>query len=324
MIEDIPLVAAKIVAVRDLTPTVRSLDILPEGGVAPFTPGSHIAVEVRINGRPDRRHYSLTGCPADGCYRIAVRRMPQSRGGSLFMWGFEAGDPLQVSDPRNAFPLTLGRPAYLLLAGGIGITPIHAMAMELSELGADLRLLYGVRSRNDAPFAAALAERLGDRMDLMVEEEGRRIDLARAYASLPAGGEVYVCGPIGMLEAATSQWQADGRPAELLRFETFGSSGRRPAEPFVVRLPEFGREVPVAANETMLDALTAAGIELLADCQRGECGLCSVDILGCEGEVDHRDVFLSRRQKDENRRMCACVSRVSGGGVTIRTGYRPL
>ncbi len=324
MADEALLQPATVVAVRDLTPTVRSLEILPADGILPFTPGSHIAVQVCINGRPDRRHYSLLGRPEDGCYRIAVRRMPHSRGGSIFMWDLREGDALAVSAPRNAFPLKGGGSAYLLIAGGIGITPIHAMAMALADAEAPFRLLYGVRSRSDAPFGDALATRLGNRLELVVEEEGGLIDMAAAFAPLPDNGEAYVCGPMGMLEAALAGWRAAGRPAERLRFETFGNSGHRAAQPFIVRVPDLGREIRVEANQTMLDALDAAGVEVLSDCRRGECGLCNVDVVACEGELDHRDVFLSEGQKAEGRQLCACVSRVAGGSVTIRTGYRPL
>ncbi|WP_207482819.1 2Fe-2S iron-sulfur cluster-binding protein, partial [Arenibaculum pallidiluteum] len=136
------------------------------------------------------------------------------------------------------------------------------------------------------------------------------------------GGELYVCGPIGLLEAARRAWQDSGRPVDGLRFETFGSSGRHAAEAFRVCIPRLGREVEVPRNQSMLEALEAAGVEMIYDCRRGECGLCAVRILEVEGEIDHRDVFFSERQKAANQHMCTCVSRAVRGAVTIDTADR--
>jgi len=152
---------------------------------------------------------------------------------------------------------------------------------------------------------------------MFIGEEGARIDLAAEIARLEPDGELYVCGPIGMLDAAKRAWAESGRPIDHLRFETFGNSGRFASEPFSVKIPRLGRKIEVAQNVTMLDALEAAGIEMIYDCRRGECGLCALPILSVEGIVDHRDVFFSDAEKAANGKLCTCVSRVVGGGVTI-------
>jgi len=313
---------AQLRSVTDLTADIRLFEIEPSGDFVPPSPGSHLNVMVHIDGRPDVRSYSVVGPCKDGRYRIAVKRMPQSRGGSLYMWSLAPGAQLKITPPNNLFPLARGRPEYLLVAGGIGITPIYGMALTLADAGAEFRLLYGCRSRNDLAFGDDLRRRLGDRLEVFFEEEGQRIDLAKEIASLAPGGELYVCGPIGLLDAARNLWQQSGRPATGLRFETFANTGRFASEPFTVRIPRLGMEVQVPQNQTMLDALEAAGVEMIYDCRRGECGLCAVDILEAEGTVDHRDVFFSERQKAENTRMCTCVSRVVQGGVTIDTADR--
>ncbi len=311
---------ARLRAVTDLTADIRLFEIEP-AHPSPAPPGSHIDVAVHPDGRPDVRSYSLLGGDG-GVHRIAVKRMPQSRGGSRYMWSLAAGDRLRVTAPRNRFALAFGRPAYLLVAGGIGITPIHPMALALADAGADVRLLYAGGSRGALPFVDDLRSRLGDRLELFARDEGRRIDLEREIAALAPGGEVYVCGPIGLLDEARAVWQRSGRPASGLRFETFGNTGRFAAEPFAVRIPRLNTEVRVPADRTMLEALEAAGVAMISDCRRGECGLCAVDIVETDGEVDHRDVFFSERQKAESRRMCTCVSRVAHGGVTIDTADR--
>jgi len=135
-------------------------------------------------------------------------------------------------------------------------------------------------------------------------------------------GEFYVCGPIGLLEAAKRAWQRSGRPIDQLRFETFGNSGRFASQPFRVKIPRLGAEIEVLPNQTMLDALEAAGVAMISDCRKGECGLCALDILEVNGIVDHRDVFFSEAEKAENHKLCTCVSRVAGASITIDTADR--
>ncbi|PWC84633.1 diguanylate cyclase [Azospirillum sp. TSH100] len=313
---------ARLRAVRDLAPDIRLFEIEPTTPAKTPAPGSHISVTVVIDGRTDTRCYSLIADAADGLYRIAVKRLPESRGGSAYMWTLETGARLRISEPQNLFELALDRPDYLLIAGGIGITPIHGMATALAALGARLRLLYACRRRSELAFADELRARLGDRLETFIDEEGQRMDLAAAIDALAPDGELYLCGPIGLMEAVRRLWRERGRPIERLRFESFGNSGRHAPEAFTVSIPRLGKTVTVAENRSMLDALEAAGVELLSDCRRGECGLCAVDILAVDGEVDHRDVFFSESQKAESHRMCACVSRAVGGGITIDTARR--
>jgi len=323
MRETIEWHAGRLRAVRDVANGVRLFEIEPaDGHFRTPTPGSHINVTVQIGDRPDVRSYSIVGPCADGLYRIAVKLLPDTRGGSAYMFGLSPGAQLTISEPGNHFELSPGRPDYLLVAGGIGITPIYTMAHALAGTNAGFRLLYGCRRREDLAFADELRERIGDRLQTFIDEEGARIDLPAEIARLAPGGELYACGPIGMLEAVRRAWQESGRPADALRFETFGNSGRYAAEPFRVKIPRLGKEITVAQNRTMLDALEEAGVEMIYDCRRGECGLCAVTILETDGVVDHRDVFFSEKQKAENAQMCTCVSRVVKGGVTIDTADR--
>ena len=125
-----------------------------------------------------------------------------------------------------------------------------------------------------------------------------------------------------MLEAARRAWNDAGRAPADLRYETFGSSGLKPTAEFRVRLKGSDTELVVPQNSSMLDALNGAGFEVISDCQRGECGVCAVDVIAVEGEIDHRDVFFSDQQKHDNRKICPCVSRAIGV-VTIDTLYRP-
>jgi vanillate O-demethylase ferredoxin subunit len=323
------LYPATVVALRDLTPTVREFEIQPAAGsAATWQAGAHLQMEVMVNGRAQIRSYSLVGLPAAGKgqrYRIAVKRMDDGRGGSQAMWRLAVGDTLAVSQPQNHFPLDLSAPHYLLVAGGIGITPLVMMAQQLQahalKTGATLRMLYGARTQDELALLPLLRETLGDALQTFVGERQETMDLAAEIAALPAGAQLYTCGPVPMLEAIKKTWTAAGRALADLRFETFGSSGRFAAQAFRVCVPRHQIDIMVPADTTLLDALEQAGVEAIADCRRGECGLCAMDVLALDGEADHRDVFLSEHEKQQCSRICVCVSRVVGS-LTLDSAYR--
>ncbi|MET0743066.1 MAG: PDR/VanB family oxidoreductase [Microvirga sp.] len=322
MAQNIEWRGGRLRSLRDLTADIRLFEIEPSGRFVAPSPGSHVNVTVQIRGRPDTRSYSVVGPCTDGIYRIAVKRLPDSRGGSAYMWSLLPGAQLTVSTPGNHFDLGLGRPEYRLVAGGIGITPIYSMALALAEAGATFRVVYAARSRSDLALADELRDVLGDRLQVVLGEDGARIDLAAEIAGLAPQGELYVCGPIGMLEAAKRHWQDSGRPVDGLRFETFGNSGRFATQPFTVKIPRLDRVIEVPHNQSMLEALEAAGVEMIHDCRRGECGLCALRIIDADGIVDHRDVFFSDAEKAQNEKLCTCVSRMAGGSITIDTSDR--
>ena len=315
-----------VAAVRDLTPQIREIT-LETPWVAPHTPGAHIDVELIVGGRVETRSYSLVGEAKGGTRRVAVRLDPASRGGSKAMHALKPGARLKATPPSNSFELALDAPAYLLVAGGVGVTPIVQMASTLAKRGAKVSMLYAGRSRADMAYLDELQASLGDRLQVWAEDEkiGEQSgppDLAAAFRALPPGGQVYICGPIPMLEAAKRAWAADGRSLPDLRFETFGSSGAHANAPFTVRLPDLGLSVEVPADRSMLEVLEEAGVEVMSECRRGECGLCVMTVIAAEGEIDHRDVFLSEQQRAEGHKLCACVSRMAGGSVTLESGWR--
>jgi ferredoxin-NADP reductase len=318
---------ATVRAHRDLSPTVREFELRPEGGVKPWTVGSHINVQAHIAGRVQTRSYSLVGLPggegAADVYRIAVKRAEPGRGGSRFMWGLETGAELQIGEPNNHFQLAVGAPQHLLVAGGIGITPIVGMALMLKQRGADVQMRYAARHAGELVYADVLAAALGERLRTFTDDSGRFIDLPAEIAALAPRAQMWVCGPMPLLEAARAAWADAGRAAADLRFETFGNTGRFEAQAFWVDVPRHQLRLEVPADRSLLDVLNEAGVETLFDCKRGECGLCALDIVKVEGTVDHRDVFFSPHEKSANRQLCACVSRISGGGVVLDSAYRP-
>ncbi len=317
---------ATVRAHRDLTPTVREFEIRPEGRVRPWTVGSHLNVRVPILDADETRSYSLVGVPAAAdnaeVYRIAVKRAEPSRGGSRHMWSLETGAELLVGEPNNHFELPLGAPQYLLVAGGIGITPIVGMAQLLHARGADVRMRYAARNAGELAFAAVLRAALGERLQTFIDEAGERLDIGAEIAALHPAALLLMCGPLPLLDAVRAAWAASGRPAANLRFETFGNSGATPNEAFWVTLPRHGITLQVPADRTLLDVLNDAGIDTLFDCRRGECGLCAVDVVEVQGRIDHRDVFFSAHEKAANQRLCACVSRANGGGLVLDSAYR--
>lgn len=309
-------------AIRDLTPTVRLFELAPGNGTAAWTPGSHIDVTVDIDGAPDTRSYSLVGEPGPAVYRIAVKRAEHSRGGSAWMWRLAVGAEVRIASPENHFELGHDSPDYLLIAGGIGITPLISMAHALAARNRKLRMVYAARQRNELAFADELGQLLGDRLQTFVDEAGEKIDLSAEFARLDPHAEAYICGPLGLLEAARQAWSKAGRAAHRLRYETFGASGHFPTEAFWVKVPRHNVEIRVGAEETLLDALTRAGVPVLSDCRRGECGLCVLDVADVRGTIDHRDVFFSTHEHASGHRLCTCVSRVVGGGLVLDSAYR--
>jgi len=310
-------------SISDVTPTIREFRLRPESGhVAPYPAGSHIGVAVLIDGQPARRSYSLVENSDPSTYRIAVRRAPDSRGGSRGMWNLRAGARIETSNPACLLEIDWTRKNYCLIAGGIGITPVTGIAAALRRRNIDVTLHYAVKSRGDAAFLDELTALLGDLLIVHASDEGARLDLDATFRALPDDAIAIMCGPMRMLEAARRAWNDIGRAPADLRSETFGSSGLKPTAEFRVRLKGSDTELVVPQNSSMLDALNAAGFEVISDCQRGECGVCAVDVIAVEGEIDHRDVFFSDQQKHDNRKICPCVSRAIGV-VTIDTLYRP-
>ena len=317
---------ATVLSKRDVTPTVREFNLKPADGVLPQSLGGHLQLQLLMGGKVHTRSYSLVGPPGDGIYRIAVKRLDAGRGGSLAMWRLAAGDRLRISEPQNHFSLNLNAPAYLLVAGGIGVTPLLHVAQVLAQRattsGQFLRMAYAARTDDELAYGAELRAVLGERLCTAISARGQRLNLAHEIAALPRGAQMLVCGPATLLDAARRAWGAAGRAEADIRFETFGSSGRFAPQAFRVRIPRHRLDIVVPADTSLLDALDAAGVWTIADCKRGECGLCAMDVLAVAGDIDHRDVFLSDDEKQRDTRICTCVSRVVGD-ITLDSSYRP-
>ncbi len=309
---------AVVVTRTEVVPDIVELVLRPSRPVRSIPPGSHIDITVPLPSGPERRSYSLVDRGHDdGLLRIAVRLQQDGRGGSRWMHDLCPGSEITFAGPIDEFPLSPGRLPSVLLAGGIGVTPIVGLAHALRAQDADYRIIYAGRSRDHMAFVDDLEREHPGRVRVFEDSHGTFVEPDKVVASVPDGGVLYVCGPMGLLTAVRAAWERAGRPPGGLRFETFGTSGTVPAAPFRVEVPARGLSFDVPVGTSLLDALESAGVEMMYDCRRGECGLCRVAILDVVGKVDHRDVFLSERQHAEGQAMCACVSRVAGTSITI-------
>ena len=284
----------------------------PNGRPLPnWTPGAHVELLLDDMGR----HYSLCGDPdRPERLELAVLREPQSRGGSVYVHErLQVGDELGIRGPKNHFRLDERAAEYVLIAGGIGITPIIAMAERLKRLGKPYTLHYAGRSRRTMAFLDRLATEHRDQLHLYPKDEGERLRIGTAIGEPVEGRQIYACGPDRLLEAL--ELATDGWPAGMLHLEHFGAAGAlldpTKEEAFEVVLEDSGFTIRVTSHQTLLEALRAAGIDVASDCEEGLCGTCEVAVTS-EANIDHRDGVLSREERSEGRRMMACCSRARG------------
>lgn len=309
LVESVTSIASEILKLRLVSPDGRPL---PR-----WVPGSHIDIECGSAGVT--RQYSLCGDPADtAAFEIAVLQEANGRGGSAWIHTrVRAGDRLQIRGPRNHFRMEESASKVIFIAGGVGITPVSAMARRAKGLGIDYALHYSGRSRKTMAFLDQLAELHGDRLHLYPHDEGLHNDLQALLKHPESDTKIYACGPVSMLkalEACCVAW-----PRDALRTEHFVSTVRT-LDPsmehaFEVELKDSGLVISVAADQTVLEALRAANIEVQSDCEEGLCGSCEVVVL--EGSVDHRDVVLTRAERETNVKMMACCSRATGKRLVL-------
>lgn len=275
-------------------------------------PGSHIDVSVSIEGREATRSYSVVESSEDGRRLVlGVLKAPLSKGGSVFMHQLRPGDQLTFTQPLQNFPLRIGAKRYILLAGGVGITAILNMARVLRDLNAEYTLVYAGRSRAAMAYLRELQELHEGNLIAHVDDEGSPLEVRGLISTATPDTELYMCGPIRLMDAVRRAWGERRLAFPNLRYETFGNSGWFDSQEFIVRVPRLDLEVKVHKGESMLEALEDAGADMMFDCRKGECGLCEVSVLELEGTIDHRDVFYSARQKTAANRMACCVSRVA-------------
>jgi vanillate monooxygenase ferredoxin subunit len=307
--------------VRDEALDVRSFELVAADGGAllPFRPGSHIDVEVAPGLV---RQYSLCNDPRESDrYVIAVKREPASRGGSSGMHErVRAGDRLVVSAPRSNFALAEDAHHHLLLAGGIGITPLLSMSQHLLANGASFQLVYFSRSIAHTAFHDVLSAALYRghvTFHYALEPDQVRVYLRRLLWERPAGAHLYLCGPRTFMDlvetTAASTWAPDAVHLEYFVADPAALAG--PSTGFTVKLARHGGEFAVPEGRTIIEVLAEHGVPVETSCEQGVCGTCITGVL--EGEPDHRDVFLTDAEKRAGDRMTVCVSRAMGPRLVL-------
>ncbi len=313
---DMRSIEARIAARASVAPDICALEIEARDGtpLPAFDAGAHI--DVHVGGFV--RQYSLLGAPgaAPLRYRIAVLKTAASRGGSEAVHArLHAGSTLRISAPRNLFPLQSQSPWSLLVAGGIGITPLLSMAQALHAAGAPFELHYCARSRGAMAFVDELLRSPFAHAVHLHPDDEAAFDAARVLAGRPADARLYVCGPQGFMDHVLRSAKAAGWDERSLHHESFQPAAAQGDRGFELVAARSGRRIAVAANETALQALRREGIEIASSCEQGVCGSCLTPVL--EGRVAHRDAFLSARERALHDQFLPCCSRALGEVLTL-------
>ena len=296
---------------------IAAFELAPVSGQLPsFQPGAHVDVHLP-NGLV--RQYSLTNGPGlTSVYRLGVKLEPDSRGGSRYMHdSVLEGDTLQLSEPHNNFPLRRDAARTVLIAGGIGVTPLLAMAQTLQRQGLAWELHYFAQSDDHIAFAevleplsAGLVKHLG------LSPEQTTGELERITRSYETASHVYVCGPGPMIEATRTIAAGSGWPEDAVHFEYFkNESDLDDASSFEVLLARSGQTLVVGAGRSLLESLREAGVAMPSSCEQGLCGTCMVTVL--EGELDHQDMYFNDSERAAGDKVLTCVSRARSRRIVL-------
>lgn len=282
-----------------------------DGAALPaFSAGSHI--DVTVPGGLTRQYSLCNDAAEQHRYRIAVLRDPASRGGSVAMHDqLKEGDTVQISEPRNHFPLVHAQKT-LLFAGGIGVTPLLCMAQRLQHIGADFAMHYCTRSQDRTAFRDEIgASPFGGKVAYHYDDgdAAQKLDLAKVIARPDAGTHIYVCGPTGFIDWVVKTAQQQGWPSDHVHLEYFGAAPQDTTgdQAFQVKIASSGQVYDVPADKTVVQALQDHGVEILISCEQGVCGTCITRVL--EGECDHRDLYFTDDEKARNDQFTPCCSR---------------
>ena len=290
----------------------------PSGQPLPaFEAGAHVDIHLKTGLV---RQYSLCGDPANAdAYRLGVLKDPASRGGSVAVHELLLeGREIEISLPRNHFPLAGDARRSILIGGGIGITPMVAMAYALNARDSDFELHYCGRSRSRSAFLdelgnAAFATRLHTHFDDEASEQ--KLDLQRVLGAPQAGVHVYVCGPAGFMDWVIAEALKAGYADDHVHREYFQVEVDASGAGFEVVAQRSGKTVQVAEGQSIVEALEAVGIKIEVSCEQGVCGTCLCDVL--EGEPDHRDVYLTDEEKSANDQILVCCSRAKSNKLVL-------
>jgi vanillate O-demethylase ferredoxin subunit len=297
---------------------IRSFELVADAGaLAPFSAGSHIDVHLG----DVVRQYSLCNDPQESDrYVIAVLKDANSRGGSAAMHALEAGQTLTISDPKNHFALAHEARHSVLFAGGIGITPILCMAQRLANVGASFELHYCARSSDRAAFSQRIRESpFAGRASFHYDDgpPAQKLRAAEAIGQPEEGRHLYVCGPTGFMNWILGTAREQGWPETLLHREYFAAAPVDTSRDgsFEVQIASSGAVIRVAAEQTVVAALSSAGIEVPTSCEQGVCGTCLTRVLG--GTPEHRDMYLTPQEQAKGDCFLPCCSRAKSARLVL-------
>lgn len=302
---------------EDHTDEIAVFDLYAADGspLPAFEAGAHIDV---ILGPELIRQYSLSNAPGSAGYRLGILNDPNSRGGSRGIHAsLETGSRLRISAPRNHFPLEMGAEHSLLIGGGIGITPMIAMAYALKAAGKSFELHYCSRSQGKAAFLGELQREFGERLVLHFDDAGdaARLDPRGLCSAARTGTHLYVCGPSGFMDWVIDQAKAAGLPDQQVHFEYFNAEVDISGDAFEVYAQASDVTVQVGPHESIAMALKAAGVKVQMSCEEGVCGTCLCDVI--EGTPEHRDLFLTDDEKADNDQIALCCSRARSARLVL-------
>lgn len=300
---------------RELHGEVVLLTLAHADGIAlpAFRAGAHIDLHLT----PDLiRPYSLCGDPQDRHhYQLGILKEGSSKGGSLAVHALREGDAIAVSEPRNLFELCDAAAHTLLIGGGIGVTPMLSMAAELHAAGRSFSLHYCARSPSQAAFMAHLGAAPWAGQTHLHFSDRQRLNLDAVLRDVPPDTHVYVCGPTRLMDAVSEQARHLGYAPEQIHQECFSAEVQTDGSAFEVVAATSGITVTVLENQTIVEALGQAGLKVNVSCKQGICGSCLTDVL--EGEVDHRDHYLTDEEKADGDQILLCCSRAKCGRLVI-------
>ncbi len=300
-----------VTAIEQVTPLIKHFTLAAVGGepLPAFSGGSHIIVVMHAPSRAHRNPYSLLGSPRClDTYEIAVRRMEESRGGSHYLHDHvHVGSRLEIAHPVNLFGLDKVARKHLLIAGGVGITPILAQLEELHDGRIPFELHYAVRSPEHAAFAPRLRDRAGASLRMYHDSGGETLDLGALLSDQPLGTHVYACGPKGLIDAVVTTAMNLGWPDSHVHWERFAAPPVGDA--FEAFLSRSQLSVHIPPDRSLMESIEAAGVEVPYLCRGGVCGYCRTRVLELDGELVHNDHYLSDEEKARAASIMLCVSR---------------
>ncbi|WP_209124938.1 PDR/VanB family oxidoreductase [Alkalihalobacillus sp. BA299] len=304
--------------IKQITPVVKSFSFASLDGLPlpKFSGGSHITTYVQNEKDTYVRHYSLINSPdKTGRYHIAIRRNDQSKGGSMYWHDqMKIGDELQISYPKNHFMLSFSAKHHVFFAAGIGITPFLSMMSDLKSKRKSFELHYAAPSKELCAFYEYLNLHFLEETKFYFSKHNQRLN-TQFMKFQQVGTHVYFCGPERFIQQFANDARRYGYPEHNIHYELFSEPDFGPKHSFRVTLNKSKKELIVPEEKSLLDTLLDNGIKAPYSCRIGGCGSCLLNVV--RGEIDHRDLFLTKNEKKEQNVILSCVSRGKSNDLVL-------